>query len=146
MFTNYSILQKVKKEQKDAIKEYVSGEDAFVCLPTGYGKSLCFQSLPYVFDVLNDHTSPYSQIVVVSLLTSVMKDQIKALDDRRVKAVRSDSQQQLKDEILLSKYFSQVLKFCCKTRIGLTFKKMDCLPIVCWESLLTRHNVSRNVG
>ena len=52
-----------------------------------------------------------------------MKDQIKALDDRRVKAVRSDSQQQLKDEILLSKYFSQVLKFCCKTRIGLTFKK-----------------------
>ena len=79
------------------MKKEVSGEDAFVCLPTGYGKSLCFQCLPYVFDVLNDHTSPYSQIVVVSPLTSVMKDQIKALDDRGVKAVRSGSQQQLKD-------------------------------------------------
>ena len=67
----------VQGEERAGNKEYVSGEDEFVCLPTGYGKSLCFQCLPYVFDVLNDHTSPYSQIVVVSPHTSVMKDQIK---------------------------------------------------------------------
>ena len=84
----------------------LSGKDVFVCLPTGFGKSLCFHCLPYVFDVVNGHTSPYSQIVVVSPLTSLMKDQIKVLDDRGMKAVhvtKSDDRQ-LKDEVLLGKY------------------------------------------
>ncbi len=31
---------KLKKEQQKSILELVSGKDVFVCLPTGYGKSL----------------------------------------------------------------------------------------------------------
>ena len=29
----------IKEEQLMAIKEFVSGNDVFICLPTGYGKS-----------------------------------------------------------------------------------------------------------
>ena len=32
-------LKEVKKEQRRAIHDFVSGRDVFVSLPTGYGKS-----------------------------------------------------------------------------------------------------------
>ena len=38
----------LKPEQGDAFKAFVGVRDVFVCLPTGYGKSLCFAMLPYV--------------------------------------------------------------------------------------------------
>ena len=40
----------VTKEQKQAIHAICSGSDAFVRLPTECGKSVCFQTLPFVFD------------------------------------------------------------------------------------------------
>ena len=40
--------QQVKKEQEDAVKAFVSGKDVFVCLPTGFGKSLCFHCLIFL--------------------------------------------------------------------------------------------------
>ena len=36
----------LKKEQEQVIGEFIDGKDVFVCLPTGFGKSLCFISLP----------------------------------------------------------------------------------------------------
>ena len=36
--------------QKEAITEFVKGRDIFVSLPTGEGKSLCYATLPLVFD------------------------------------------------------------------------------------------------
>jgi superfamily II DNA or RNA helicase len=32
----------IKKEQRESILEFIKGNDAFVSLPTGLGKSLCF--------------------------------------------------------------------------------------------------------
>lgn len=42
----------LKDKQREAIVSFVSGKDTFVILPTGYGKSLCFSCLPYIFDCL----------------------------------------------------------------------------------------------
>ena len=40
----------LKEEQKKAILAVYEGKDVFVSLPTGFGKSICFQILPFVFD------------------------------------------------------------------------------------------------
>ena len=47
----------LKQEQKDAIKEFVKGHDVFVCLPTGFGKSLCYIILPMLYS-LNKNIIP----------------------------------------------------------------------------------------
>ena len=39
-----------KAKQVEAIRVVYERRDVFVWLPTGYGKSICFQVLPYVFD------------------------------------------------------------------------------------------------
>ena len=38
----------LRKEQDRIVKAFISGQDVFAVLPTGYGKSLCFALLPYV--------------------------------------------------------------------------------------------------
>ena len=50
----------LKPCQEKAVKSFVSGNDLFLSLPTGYGKSFCYASLPLVFDILKDKQSPYS--------------------------------------------------------------------------------------
>ena len=47
----------------------------FVSLPTGYGKSVCYFSLPLVFDRLR-RVEKKSVVVVVSPLVALMKDQV----------------------------------------------------------------------
>lgn len=42
----------LKEKQLEAILEFLSGKDVFVSLPTGYGKSLIYEILPLVFDIL----------------------------------------------------------------------------------------------
>lgn len=39
-----------KDKQYNAIKSFCSGNDLFISLPTGYGKSLIYAALPLVFD------------------------------------------------------------------------------------------------
>lgn len=67
----------LKKEQMDVIVKYVLGKDVFAVLPTGYGKTLCYQSLPYIFNQVffggKDHCSI---IIVISPLIAIMKDQV----------------------------------------------------------------------
>jgi len=40
----------------EAVKAFVEGNNVFMSLPTGFGKSLCFVLLPYVFDCLCGET------------------------------------------------------------------------------------------
>ena len=40
----------LKAEQLDAIKCIYDGRDVFLWLPTGFGKSICYETLPFVFN------------------------------------------------------------------------------------------------
>ena len=40
----------LRKEQRDAVQSITAGNDNFVSLPTGGGKSMCFFVLPCLFD------------------------------------------------------------------------------------------------
>ena len=68
--------------QKEAMECIVRGQDSIVILPTGGGKSLCFQAPAVTINGL---------AVVVSPLISLMKDQVDALLECGVPAARLDS-------------------------------------------------------
>ena len=63
--------------QREAIDTVLAGRDALVLMPTGGGKSLCYQ----VPALLRDGVA-----VVVSPLIALMQDQVAALDELGVRA------------------------------------------------------------
>ena len=75
----------MKEEQKRAVRAVYEGKDVFVCLPTGFGKSLCYQVLPFVFDHLRGPEKS-SAVLVVSPLIALMVDQVQSLRRRGVKS------------------------------------------------------------
>lgn len=68
--------------QKEAIESVCSGRDSVVVLPTGGGKSICFQVPAVIMPGL---------AIVISPLISLMKDQIDGLRECGVPAARLDS-------------------------------------------------------
>ena len=65
----------LRENQLKAIKSFLEGNDVFVILPTGSGKSLCFWLLPFAFDYLYERVD--SIVIVVSPLIALMKDQVR---------------------------------------------------------------------
>ena len=49
-------------KQKQAVCAFLDGKYVFVSLPTGIGKSACFQSIPFVFDYLKSSQSSYVEL------------------------------------------------------------------------------------
>ena len=56
----------LRVHQEIAVKSFVAGNDVFVAIPTGGGKSLCYSLLPAVFDKIHGHTSPKCLAIVVA--------------------------------------------------------------------------------
>ena len=61
----------LKKEQLQALSEYVQGKDVVVNLPTGYGKSLIYSLCPLVCDNLRDVKSKKERSMSVTFDISV---------------------------------------------------------------------------
>ena len=57
----------LKEEQKLVIANFLSGNDVFVALPTGYGKNLCYICFPCASDRLKS-AEKTSIVVIVSPL------------------------------------------------------------------------------
>ncbi|GAA4301114.1 RecQ family ATP-dependent DNA helicase [Aestuariibaculum suncheonense] len=67
-----------RPQQEAIINAVLEGEDTFALLPTGGGKSLCFQVPALVKKGI---------CIVVSPLIALMKDQVKQLNDKGIKAM-----------------------------------------------------------
>jgi len=69
--------------QKEVIQNVVAGRDVIALLPTGMGKSLCYQLPGYIFN---------KPVLIISPLLSLMQDQVdqmKQLKEKRVVALNS---------------------------------------------------------
>jgi ATP-dependent DNA helicase RecQ len=75
--------------QADAVQDVIQGRDSLVVLPTGGGKSLCYQVPALVRDGMS---------VVVSPLISLMKDQVDALTSNGVSAALVNSTQSVEQK------------------------------------------------
>lgn len=52
--------ESLKEQQRAAIVTFLQQKDTFVSLPTGYGKSIIYAMLPYVFDRLRGKLCLYA--------------------------------------------------------------------------------------
>ena len=80
-------LESLLPEQENALREFLEGQNVFVNLPTGYGKSLIFQCLPITAHALLDKPRGSSLLVVISPLQSLMEDQVLFLNNNEVPAI-----------------------------------------------------------
>lgn len=71
-----------KPLQEDIITSVLENEDTFALLPTGGGKSICFQIPALIKDGI---------CVVVTPLIALMKDQVKSLKQKGIKAIAINS-------------------------------------------------------
>ena len=81
----------LKESQFQALYSFICGEEVFVNLPTGSGKSLIFQMAPLVHMWMHENVSAIHWkknpvIIIISPLLALMKDQVKKLSSLGFKA------------------------------------------------------------
>ena len=78
----------LNNQQLQAIYTVYSRKDVFVFLPTGFGKSMCYQVLPFLFDHKSGVAGGQKKcVMVVSPLISLMMDQVRNLRRNNVEAI-----------------------------------------------------------
>ncbi|XP_077861656.1 uncharacterized protein LOC144342257 [Saccoglossus kowalevskii] len=81
----YSPITFLKPKQARCMKELFSGRDVIGVLPTGYGKSLIFELLPYVYEALelaSGRSAAQCTVLVVSPLNSIINEQKQSIFTR----------------------------------------------------------------
>ena len=98
--------------QEEAILEFVKGHDVFVSLPTGEGKSLCYATLPLVFDGFRRYLQANGEqefscrciVFVVSPLLALMKDQVATFEKRGLKCAYVGQEPSIKAAVVAGEY------------------------------------------
>jgi len=97
-FNTYFPGKTIKPIQLDIMKSIINKKDTIGILPTGYGKSVCYQ-LPFLMNQSNI-------VIVISPLISLMEDQKDKLDKMNISCecfhsnVNKKKKSQIRDEIL----------------------------------------------
>ena len=68
------------EDQKKLIKAFCNGQNIHFSAATGCGKSAVFQSIPWVYDIVNEQVVGTSTLIVLSPLRSLMEDQVRFLN------------------------------------------------------------------
>ncbi|XP_053388928.1 ATP-dependent DNA helicase RecQ-like [Mercenaria mercenaria] len=76
----------LRENQRVVIEQYVNGDDALLCSPTGSGKSLIFEMAPFMFQYMENKDKECT-CLVVSPLTALMNAQVEKLIKKNIKAV-----------------------------------------------------------
>ncbi|XP_069122341.1 probable ATP-dependent DNA helicase RecS [Argopecten irradians] len=81
----YGVSFDLKAEQKCVLEHIFSGQDTLAILPTGYGKSLIFQLIPYMMSFKLQSQCPLITLVVTPI-SAIMEDQLRSLASKNIKA------------------------------------------------------------
>ena len=106
----------LKAAQRSSMKAIFNGKDVFVWLPTGYGKSLCYQALPFLMDFKKSlvDTEKRSAVLVIRPLIALMIDQVKSVRKKGVNCSIVTSSDGTENHLLTtqSSLLSDSLLFC----------------------------------
>ena len=95
LLNKYFGYDKLKNEQYEIIKNILNNIDVCAILPTGFGKSLCYQ-LPFLY--------AKKSVIVISPLISLIEDQKKQLDKLNIPTCALDSSNKDKKNTLNDLY------------------------------------------
>ena len=91
--------------QEEIINHTINGNDSLILMPTGGGKSICFQMPALLMD---------GMAVVVSPLISLMKDQVESL---RMNGIAAEALNSSNDE----EYNQKIIKRCLENEVRLLY-------------------------
>ncbi|XP_062573726.1 uncharacterized protein LOC134235606 [Saccostrea cucullata] len=74
------ITYELKPEQISALRAFTESKDLVCLLPTGFGKSVIFQLMPFITE------DPMAVVLVISPLNAIMKDQVRKLCESGIPA------------------------------------------------------------
>ena len=73
-------------DQRTALMKFFKGNYIYFSAPTGFGRSLIFQSMPIIADHLLEQAMGTSSVLVISPLQSLMFDQVTYLNSIGISA------------------------------------------------------------